>query len=384
MEVNTSPYRLLQQHLDRSPVGFPSTESGSDIRILQHLFTEKEARIATGLSTFYSEPAAMIHRRLKRTGMEISRQELDEDLSVMLRKGTILAYRDKQGTNLFKNAGVTAGGMYDFQVNRLTPGLMADFESYHNESFAAAETTGRVRIPQLRTIPVEKSVVLPAAHLTATYDDVRRLIENAPGPMAVVNCICRQTKDIQKQSCKYTALRETCLQIGADHARQYVEMGIARFIEKSEAYSILEKAREDGLILQPENSRNPEAICCCCGDCCGLLSAVKKSPNPVEMYASNFMAVIDTTLCTACGKCIDRCQLEAINLCDGTARVDPRRCIGCGNCTITCQSNALRLEHKDSEKIPPKDKDSMYWQIFTRKKGKWQAMKFRLKMLAGR
>jgi Na+-translocating ferredoxin:NAD+ oxidoreductase subunit B len=382
MDFKDSPYRALQQHLDGSPVGFPATESGADIRILQHLFTEKEARIAVTLSTFKADPAGVIYRRLRKSGISLTLPELQESLSVMLRKGTILVYADNDSRKLYKNAGVTAGGMYDFQVNRLTPVLMADFKRYHSEAFAVAETTGRVKIPQLRTIPVEKSIT-PPDRLTATYDNVRRLIENAPGPLAVVNCICRQTKDLQDQGCKYTSLRETCLQIGPDHARQYVEMGIARFIEKTEAFNILEKARQDGLILQPENSQNPEAICCCCGDCCALLSAVKKSPRPADLYATNFLAAVDPALCTACGNCLDRCQLAAVSIVEGAARVDPARCIGCGNCVSTCPAQALCLQHKEPERVPPRDKDTMYMQIFSRKKGRWQVFKLRLKMLAG-
>ena len=39
-------YRRLQQHLDQMPVGFPRAESGADIRVLKHLFTPEEAKIA--------------------------------------------------------------------------------------------------------------------------------------------------------------------------------------------------------------------------------------------------------------------------------------------------------------------------------------------------
>jgi hypothetical protein len=33
--------------------------------------------------------------------------------------------------------------------------------------------------------------------------------------------------------------------------------------------------------------------------------------------------------------------------------------------------------------VPPRDNDSMYMQIYSRKKGKWQALKLRLKIMAG-
>jgi hypothetical protein len=62
--TSESLYRRLQQHLDRMPVGFPATESGVEIRILQRLFTPEEAEIALELSAI-PETAAIIYKRLK-------------------------------------------------------------------------------------------------------------------------------------------------------------------------------------------------------------------------------------------------------------------------------------------------------------------------------
>jgi hypothetical protein len=33
-------YRQLQQHLDKMPIGYPSTKSGVEIRILKRLFDQ--------------------------------------------------------------------------------------------------------------------------------------------------------------------------------------------------------------------------------------------------------------------------------------------------------------------------------------------------------
>ena len=43
-------YRDLQRYLDRLPVSYPETESGVELRILKHLFTPEEAKIAMHLS----------------------------------------------------------------------------------------------------------------------------------------------------------------------------------------------------------------------------------------------------------------------------------------------------------------------------------------------
>jgi electron transport complex protein RnfB len=383
MSTASNVYRTLQEHLDESPVGYPATVSGADIRLLEKLFTPEEAEIATYLSTIKLEKVKTIHRRLKKGGLSLSRDELQKKLDHMARKGTILVYREKFRERRYKNAGVTAGGIVDFQVNRLTRDLVDTFHQYHRERFARAETTGRIGIPQLRTIPVETSIPVPGKYKVSTYDDARHLVENAPGPISVANCVCRQTKDIQGESCRYSDIRETCLQIGPDHARQYVDMGIGRYITQGEALAILDRARQAGFILQPENSRRPENICCCCGDCCGLLSAVKKAPRPADMYASNYYAEVDAALCEGCGTCVQRCQLEARAMVDGKAEVNLDRCIGCGNCVVTCQPGASRMVQKDVKLVPPKDKDAMFMNILEKKIGKWNVLKLKLKMLLG-
>jgi ferredoxin len=383
MSSDTTVYRTLQQHLDKGPVGYPAAPSGIDIELLRKLFTPEEAEIATCLSTIKLEPAARIYRRIKRSGIAISLDMLKQKLDIMSRKGIVLVYSEGFKEKHYKNAGVTAGGIVDFQVNRLTRDLVDTFHKYHQEIFAQTEMTGARSVPQLRTIPVEKSIPAPDKHTVATYDDVRRLVEDSPGPFAVANCICRQTKDINGEPCKHSDIRETCLQIGTDHARQYVDMGVARYVSKKEAFAILDRAQQAGFILQPENSLRPEAICCCCGDCCGLLSAVVKSPRPADMYASNYYATVDPALCKGCGTCVKRCQLEARILVDGKSIVNLDRCIGCGNCVTTCPSGATRLVLKETVLVPPKDKDTTFMKIMSGKVGKWNMFKIRVKMLLG-
>ena len=281
MDPEDQVYRDLQKHLDESPIGFAATESGAEIRLLEHLLTPEEAGICLQLSNFHREPVETIHERVTRSGMRLSIEGLQEILDEMVRKGTILVYSEGHQERRYMNVGVSAGGMIDFQVNRLTQDLVDDLDRYHEESFAnRTPRGGRPKVPQLRTIPVERSVPLPDKHIFGRYDDVRRLVEQSPGPFSVTNCLCRQMKDLRGQPCKHSDIRETCLQIGPDHARQYVEMGISRFITRDEVFGVLDRAMEAGFILQPENSQHPENICCCCGDCCGPLERGEKiSPS---------------------------------------------------------------------------------------------------------
>ena len=62
MENDEQVYIKLQRHLDSQAVGFPSTRSGSEIKILKHIFTPQEAQIATCLS-YKFEPLEIIFER---------------------------------------------------------------------------------------------------------------------------------------------------------------------------------------------------------------------------------------------------------------------------------------------------------------------------------
>jgi ferredoxin len=359
MDKDSKIYRDLQKHLDRLPSGFPAMESGVEIRILKHLFTPEEANMAAQLS-MKPEPLKRIYKRIKKGGISI--EELQQLLDRMVYKGTVLVREEGYDEKRYSNAGLSAGGMFDFQVNRLTKDLINDFTQYLHERFDTPRPPGKKpppkRILPLRTIPIEKSIPLPEKYRISIYDDVRKLVENARGQIAVANCVCRQTKDLLGQSCRHTHLRETCLMIGSDQAKHYIGMGIGRPITKEEALDILKKVQESGLILQPENSQRPEAICCCCGDCCELLAMTKRFPRPADIYVTNYFLEVDPRLCKGCKKCIERCQLEARVMVNGVSTVNLDRCIGCGNCVVVCESNASRLHKKERELVLSKDKEA--------------------------
>lgn len=378
MDPENQIYRELQKHLDNKlPSGFPPTKSGVEIRLLKQVFTPEEAKVAIQLS-MRPEPIKRIYKRVKKSGLTI--EELQKLLDQMAYKGILLVNEEGYGEKRYSNVGFGAGGTYDFQVDRLTEDLIKDFHQHLGESSAARKKRS---ILPLRTIPVEKSIPLPEKYQVSNYDNVRKIVENAPGPIAVANCVCRQGKDLIGERCTKTDLRETCLMIGPEHAKRYVDMGIGRYITKEAALDILAKVQEAGLVLQPENSLRPEAICCCCGDCCALFSTIKHHPRPAVLYATNYYAEVDLELCTGCETCIDRCQLEALSMVNGIAKVNLDRCIGCGNCVTICPTNAPQLKKKEKETVPPKNKESYNMQVLSYKVGKWNMIKIRTRMWLG-
>ena len=374
MSTEIDVYRELQRHLDRLAIGFPPTESGVDLRILKHLFAPEEARIAMRLSML-PEPLSPIYRRVRKTGMTIGK--LEQSLDAMVKKG-IVSSRVRNGKKHYSNE-MLAVGMYEHQVDRLTRGFAEDMLQYLNEAFATELNS--TRIPQLRTIPIEKAI--PQEYSVATYDKIRDILGRIDSQIVVANCVCRQAKDVVGDRCHQTDLRETCLIFGSA-AQHYLDMGLAHPISRDEAFDILRKAEDAGLVLQPINSQHPQAVCCCCGDCCGLLMAMKKHPHPAELCGSTYYAEVDADLCNACQACVDRCQMQAMTLLDDVCKVNRDRCIGCGICVANCTTKAVRLHRKERISLPPESTGTTYANILARKFGKWHMVKLGMKRMAGR
>jgi Fe-S-cluster-containing hydrogenase component 2 len=379
MNAESKVYRELQRYLDRMPGGLPEVASGLDIKLLKRFFTPEEAGIAMQLS-MKPEPLRRIYGRVKSSGMSI--EALRQLLDRMMRKGLILTVEEGYDETHYCNAEFAMGGIFNFQVNRLTNDMLNDYHQYQAEKRAKARPVTGVGLP-LRTIPVERSIPVPEKYRVGDYDSVRNLIENARGKLAVTACICRQTSRMLGGGCEKTDLEEACLMIGPDHARRHVEMGIGRYITREEAFEILDKAQQAGLVLQPENSQRPEAICLCCGDCCVLLKMLNNHPRPVEMYVTNFYAGVDRELCNGCEVCVGKCQLNALVMVDGAAQVNLDRCIGCGNCVVLCPQGAIRLQKKEPEMVPLKDKDAVNMKTLASRTGTWNTFKVRMKVLLG-
>lgn len=357
MAEKSDIYRELQKHLDKMPVGYPATESGVEIRILKHLFSPEQAELALYL-TYQPLPLKKIYRRAKKLGINI--EELEKKLDEMYDKG-IINY-GKSGEEKFYANAPLAIGMYEYQLNSLTEDFVKDIYQYFEEAFI--HEYNKSGIPQLRTIPIEQS--LAPEQTVSTYDDLRSIIENIGEPIAVAECICRQAKDLISEPCKKTDLRHICFSFRRA-AENYLEQGFAKKISKEEALNLLEKAEEDGLVLQPGNSMRPMCICCCCDCCCEILVNQNRLPEPTQFFATNYIAEVDEDLCIGCGTCEERCNMDAVHVEDAIAQVDKKRCIGCGVCVPTCTSEAIKLYKKEDVIIPPKNTAATYMAIMDKK-----------------
>lgn len=331
-------YQRLARHLDDLPGGYPPTESGVELRILRRLFTPEEAALAVCL-TVLPEEAPVVARRA-----HLPVAETTSRLEEMDAKGLIYSLHPPDEAPKYSALHFVVG-IWEFQVNRLTPELIHDFEEYLPHLMVHDVWQ---KAPQIRTIPVGQSI--PKNQEVMVYEQAEELIRSQKH-IVVAPCICRQERQAVGEGCKKPL--ETCLSFGTA-ADYYQRHGLGRVIDQEEALKILKQANRAGLVLQPSNSQKASFLCCCCGDCCGVLRSAKLHPQPASILASAFFARVDAALCNGCAACTRRCQMEAVEMVEETAVLNLDRCIGCGLCVSTCPTKALSLVRKEeTPAVPP-------------------------------
>ena len=331
-------YIRLREFSDGRPSGLPRTASGAELKLLKKLFTPEEAEVAMRLRLF-PEPARVIARRC---GMDEG--EAAEMLESMARKG--LALRVRGGRERFYLALHFVVGIYEFHVGEID----AEMAELMEEIFEAEERSPLFRktaVGQFRVVPVHSAV--EAAPSIASYDRVRELVSGYED-FAVMPCICRLEKGLLGEACERP--HETCLTFGIG-AQTMVDNGVARRIDLHEALRILDQAEEAALVLQPSNSRDITNICCCCSCCCGILRLLKMEKRPADHVQSPCHARVDPALCSSCGSCLERCQMDALVEKKEAMEVDLARCIGCGLCVATCPEGAIGMVARQGVRKPP-------------------------------
>jgi electron transport complex protein RnfB len=365
MAYDQAIYRLLQRHLDKQPVGFPAALSGADLRFLKRVFTPEEAQVALHLSY---KPASLAEIIVK-AAHQFSATQTEGLLESMFRKGAI-GWKEKDKVGRWYLVPVVVGIYEAAQDGEVSPEFMADVDAYLT-TYSFGRAFLHVKPSQMRTIPVNKSI--PLSHPIAGYEQVRGIVGEAPGPFVVLKCICREKMAMKGKPCVKTKRKETCFAMNSFGA-MVLKRGHGREISRDEALELFHQSEADGLVLQPANFEKPEFICSCCGCCCGMLKYQKFLPNPVDFWSNHFQATVDESVCSACGKCVTRCQVNAVTLTNsgGKASVNLQRCIGCGLCATTCPSKAISLQEKPQERILPKDEDALYEEIMRHKKSAWR------------
>ena len=213
---------------------------------------------------------------------------------------------------------------YPIWVPGIMEGILSNREQCdaHPELGACFEEYTRIRVGMLapmlgngvnfmRVMPV-MSAIENDTH-EASYDEISTLIEKA-WAISVGPCSCRRSRRLMGEGCGHLE-EDMCLYLN-DNAISFSKNGEHRLITKEEAYEILRRAEDNGLVHEVNQALGFDdvtAICNCCGCSCYALRIAElfRSPNGVS---SNFIARVDKDKCVACGQCVENCQTNAVRL----------------------------------------------------------------------
>ena len=213
---------------------------------------------------------------------------------------------------------------YPIWVPGIMEGILSNREQCdaHPELGACFEEYTRIRVGMLapmlgngvnfmRVMPVMSSIENDTHK--ASYDEISTLIEKA-WAISVGPCSCRRSRRLMGEGCGHLE-EDMCLYLN-DNAISFSKNGEHRLITKEEAYEILRRAEDNGLVHEVNQALGFDdvtAICNCCGCSCYALRIAElfRSPNGVS---SNFIARVDKDKCVACGQCVENCQTNAVRL----------------------------------------------------------------------
>ena len=220
--------------------------------------------------------------------------------------------------------GIMEGILSNNEQCERYPDLAACFEEYTRRRVAMLAPVlqnGKQGMMFMRVMPVMSAIENNSK--TASYDEVRTLVEKAFA-ISVGPCSCRRSRRLIGEGCGHLE-EDMCMYLN-DNAINYSRLGSHRLITKEEAYEILKRAEDNGLvheINQTPGFEDTTAICNCCGCSCYALR-IANMFRSAKSIQSNFLAKVDKNKCVACGQCVENCQTNALKLGQKCSTVDPK------------------------------------------------------------
>lgn len=163
----------------------------------------------------------------------------------------------------------------------------------------------------MRVLPIERAI--DGTSRKATYEELSKHL-NESDVFSVSDCSCRTSREAMGEGCGHLK-EEMCIQLG--HAAEYyIKTGRGREITREEAFEIIKRAEDNGLMHSIPNLDEPghtHAICNCCGCGCYAMRLANEFVNN-DIVRSNYKSVVDESKCVACGECVDVCPTNALKL----------------------------------------------------------------------
>ena len=191
------------------------------------------------------------------------------------------------------------------------PQIAKAFDDYGRKRAPLAVGNFPIGTGPMRTIPIESAISGESKRVS--NDEISKYL-NDNSIFSVSDCSCRTSREAQNEGCGHLK-EDMCIQMGSA-AEFYIRTGRGREITREEAFAIIQKAEDNGLMHNMPNVDGPghtHAICNCCGCGCLALRNANMWTNH-DFVRSNYTVKIDKDKCVACGECVEVCPTNALKL----------------------------------------------------------------------
>lgn len=342
-------YKNLEDRINWFTQGAPA--SGTLTKILEVLFTEKEARQVAMLPIrpFNLKKAARIWGTTEAKAEKLLDHLCEKGLMVdSCHDGVRQFVLPPPMIGFFEFALMrTRGDINQKYLSELFYQYIDVEEDFIKSLFFDLDT-------KLARVLVQEPVLLTEkANHILDYERATHIIEDAQY-IGVGLCYCRHKNYHLGKACELNAPMETCMTFD-NVARSLAEHGgYSRLISKEEAKDILQMAYGYNLVQIGENVReHPAFMCNCCGCCCEALQAARRFSPMQPIATTNFIPKVDLQDCISCGKCSRVCPVLAISMKDKKPVIDESICLGCGVCARNCPKKTITLQRRPKQVITP-------------------------------
>lgn len=233
--------------------------------------------------------------------------------------------------------------------------FISDFSRTRESALAWMERAGRLPQPIQRLGKTAMSRHMQRVHYgqVLPVEECEKVLGLATS-ITVIPCICRMHAPGKRAD-------EVCILVTTQPIASVLEEGFKDYVDGpdlddfhtlsvAEATELISACEDQGLMHSVWTFQTPftAAICNCNLESGCMAMRLTREYEMQMMWRAETVAVLDSEMCTACGRCVKLCPFDAITAHAGSVTLHAEKCWGCGICRSVCQNDALRLVDRAS------------------------------------
>ena len=283
-------------------------ENAPEYYVLDCIVTDEMADVGLAMELRKTQTISQLAKKCGK-----SLEETDKLARELAQVGACI-FHEENGEDVFELTVFVPGVMEKTVENKELcekfPAIPKAFEEYARLRGAMLAPGMPVGAGPMRVIPIATSIEGDSHSIG--FEEVSTILNKATR-FAVADCTCRRSRRLLGQGCGHLE-QDMCIQMDTG-AEYYIRTGRAKEITREEAFEVIRKAEENGLMHSIPNIDNgvTHAICNCCAcGCYSMRNAIMF--NSPDMIRSNYVSEVNTEECVACGQCVENCPTNALKL----------------------------------------------------------------------